>query len=336
MRHSTPFRILLLSLVVLVLALTSLWLLSSRPPSEAPGKLSQTVAAPETAVADEADDLGLFPAEDTNALDLLEFKASKASKTAQPANAEAAVPRKFSAEEQAYRAEFQSQFESALAGDDSQTVELGQFINNCSTQYSSEDAVERSIEFAARRFSEGKSLPKQYAGGSMQNIENLEIFEKFQRETLSRCESSRDLFGEDFWQRLIREADGGNPAARYLYATLQLNPPESGFDFTQWDEALEHNERSTEYTWRNMQDREPLGILAMAQTLPSNSRSPYRHFSTTAVLTTAAIKCGLQSEQLDQQLDGWISHLERIQSQNPDALAQLNQASDEVRRMFCK
>lgn len=123
---------------------------------------------------------------------------------------------------------------------------------------------------------------------------------------------------------------------RYLYATLQYAPAVPGLQFDQWDEALEHDERVYHDTVANMRDREPLGILAMAQILPSNSSSPYSRFDTRAVLTTAAIKCGLQSAYLDRQLDDWISHFERMKQNYPDALGQLNEASDEVRRMFCK
>jgi len=337
MRQNISQRKLLLGLLVLVLAIAGLWVFKLRPATLPPERLAEDVQLPEPAeLPDEIMDAGLFPESDQD-LDPVYFENeplnSKPPATAEVTNAPV---RPLSEEEKAYRAEFEGQLALAMAGDDSLAVEVGLFINACSEQFSSASTVERSIKFAARRFADGKPLPKRFGGSSAMSIENLETFEQFQRESFRRCESFRDLFNNDFWEVLQREADNGNPTARYLYATLQRPPEHAALNFNGWDEALEHNERVYEYTWKNMSDREPLGILAMAQNLPSNSRSAYNRFSTTAVLTTAAVKCGLQSNYLDQQLDNWFSHFESIQTQYPDVLTQLNEASDEVKRMFCK
>jgi len=335
MKHSRTRYKALLGLMIPLMAIAGWWFFTSRPAPVSPAQITEQVVMPEP--SDEAfatEEMGSFADEESDADPFL-FEAEHAPlPKSSPADTDAAN-RSFSPEELAYRAEFETQLEQAIAGNDSQAMELSRFINECSAQFSSTSTIKRSIDLANRRFAEGKSLPKSYAGWPGQSLENIEAFEQFQWQAFQRCESSRDLFAEDFWQRLRREADGGNPAARYLYATLQRIPV-SGLRFDQWAEALEHNERVYRYTVRNMSEREPLGILAMAQTLPSGSRSPYNRFNTVAVLTTAAIKCGLQSDYLDQQLDDWINHFERMQQHFPDALSQLNEASEEVRRMFCK
>lgn len=336
MKQPTSKHALLLGLMVLLPALAGWWYLAARPADVSLDQIAKQVELPEPRVeAMETDDLGLFPKEEY-ADEIFLFDSEQVPPHISSPRAAEAADRSLSPEELAYRSEFEAQLEDAIAGDNSQAMELSRFINECSAHFGSAATVERSIDSASRRFAEGSALPRRYSGWPGRSLDNIEAFEQFQWQTFQRCESTRDLFGEDFWERLRREADGGNPAARYLYSTLQRLPSERGLQFDGWDEALEHNERVYNYTVRNMSDREPLGILAMAQTLPSNNRSPYSRFNTAAVLTTAAIKCGLQSAYLDQQLDDWISHFERMQHHYPDALDQLNQASEEVKRMFCK
>lgn len=336
MKQSGTHRWVFWGLLAALLVIAGGWFLGSRPSTLPLEQITEPVLLPEPATAvSEADKTGFFPddeytAEPGFADPEIDPSPTSLATVTQPPD------RVFTAEELADRTEFEARLEQAIGGDDLRAMELSHFVNECSSQFTSAASVKRSIDYASRRFAEAKPLSRRFAAWPVQSLENIEAFEQFQWQTFRRCESSRDLFGEDFWQRLRREADAGNPAARYLYATLQRAPVASGLQFDQWDEALEHNERVYQYTVANMSDREPLGVLAMAQTLPSNSSSPYSRFNTRAVLTTAAIKCGLQSDYLDRQLDDWIRHFESMQQHYPDALGQLNEASDEVRRMFCR
>lgn len=251
-----------------------------------------------------------------------------------PEAADEAQP--LTAEQQVIRQQIEAEIETALAGDDFEAIALGNLLRECQVVPRSQQRITQSIAHAARSFTNGEP-PKQFRPtGTPVQFESIEAFEDYQWNTFSRCQAARDLTNESFWERLVREADAGNPIARYLFAILPNNPALQGMGFDLWDEALQHSDQARHYTWRNLEDREPLGLLALAQTEGTISRYTAAAGSTRTVLLLAAVKCGLETPDLLQMVDQRLQQMQRVKLTHPNALEQLNTASDEAKRMFCK
>lgn len=260
-----------------------------------------------------------------------------------PVEAEALIKRSqtdtpvaLTAEHLLSRKEIETQVETALSGDNNEAIELSRFLNQCQLVPQNKGQVERSIERAAQSFAEGKPMKQFRPGSLIQEFDSIESFELEQWASYYRCDAARGLIDDGFWERLEREADAGNPVARYLFATLKRGSENAFLGFDRWDEELELTEQSREYTWRNMQEREPLGLLAMAQTGRFGTQFTLGGASVNVVLSLAAVKCGLATPELLDQVDQMIEKLKRMEVTYPGALEQLNTASDEARRMFCQ
>lgn len=261
------------------------------------------------------------------------------SEATTPSNSSAPTdepPKPLSAEQLIVLRDVESDLAAAFAGDHNEAVALAGFLNQCQFTFRDRSRVEQSIARAERSFAEGKPLTQFRPSGPAQQFETLEAFESDQWDTFFRCDAARTLITDDFWDRLEQQADAGNPAARYLFATLMRDPPSRDFAFDRWDEELELREQAREYTWRNLEEREPLGLLALANSEGASMRFNFGRASTIGVLVLAAIKCGLSTPELLQSADQILQQVERLSNTQPELLEQLNNASDEAKRMFCK
>lgn len=250
-----------------------------------------------------------------------------------PAEAE---PELLSPEQEVVLRDVESSISAALSGDQNEALELASFLNQCQFSFRDRNRVEQSITRAERSFAEGKPLTQFRPSSPAQQFDNLADFESSQWDTFFRCEAARRLVNDDFWRNLEAQADAGNPVARYLFATLIRESPATIIAFENWDEELELREQSRDYTWRNLEDREPLGLLALAQQEGFGFGLRGNSISNGSVLVLAAVKCGLSTPDLLQAVDQILQMAERLETTQPGALERLNNASDEARRMFCK
>jgi hypothetical protein len=256
---------------------------------------------------------------------------------AAPADTEA-LSQPLSAEQLIVLQDLESELAAALDGNQDEAVALAGFLNQCQVTFRDRSRVEQSIARAGRSFAAGKPLTQFRPSGPPQQFETLQAFESSQWDTFFRCEAARSLINNDFWGNLEQLADAGHPVARYLFATLMRNAPSQIASFDLWDEELQHREQAREYTWRNLEEREPRGLLALVQSPGQgmSMRGSGAGFSTNSVLVLAAVKCGLTTPDLLQSVDQLLQQVERMETTQPGALEQLNAASDEARRMFCK
>ncbi|MDZ4728373.1 MAG: hypothetical protein SH820_00280 [Xanthomonadales bacterium] len=338
MKIESKSRILLLLALAIFIG-AGLWLFNRAAESPPPdGDVASTELELEK-LAPPDEETGLLAEADLlDAIAALAMPAEKSATDSAPltASPQPDVPATLSAEQVVNRREIETQIEAAFSGDNNEAVELGSFLNQCRLVPQTKERVEQSIERAAQSFAEGKPLKQFRPSNTIQEFDSLESFELEKWNSFYRCDAARGLINDDFWDRLEREADAGNPVARYLFATLQPNSTNRYLGFDQWDEELERYEQSRNYTWRNMEDREPLGLLAYAQAGRSGSRLTSGGASTNVVMTLAAVKCGLATAELLDQVDQMIENLKRMEVTHPGALDQLNTASDEAKRMFCK
>ncbi|HET6566145.1 MAG TPA: hypothetical protein VFG52_12090 [Xanthomonadales bacterium] len=232
--------------------------------------------------------------------------------------------------------EVEADLAAALAGDDNLAAEMGAFLNQCQFAFRDRRRVEQAIERTGRSFAEGKPLTQFRPSGPARKYETLEEFEADQWDTFYRCEASRTLINDSFWQKLEQQADAGNPAARYLFATLIRQSHSGNLAFDRWDEELALREQAREYTSRNLAEREPLGLLALAFSEGVNMNFGAGRTAMTGVLVLAAVKCGLTTPDLLQSVDQALQVAEHLEKTQPGVLEQLNTASDEARQMFCR
>ncbi len=247
-----------------------------------------------------------------------------------------ALPEPLSAEQEVVQREVESSISAALSGDQNEALELASFLNQCQFTFNDRNRVEQSIARAERSFAEGKPLTQFRPSSPAQQFDTLQDFESSQWDIFFRCEAARRLVNDDFWSNLEAQADAGNPVARYLFATLIRESPAAKLAFENWDEELQRREQSREYTWRNLDEREPLGLLALVELEAWGFAMRGNSISNTSVLTLAAVKCGLSTPDLLQSVDQLLQVAERLEKSQPGALERLNSASDEARRMFCK
>lgn len=254
-----------------------------------------------------------------------------------PATTEA-LPELPSAEQQVVLRDVEAQITAAFDGDQNEAVALAAFLNQCQFTFRDRNRVEHSINNAERSFAEGQPLTQFRPSSPAQTFDTLQDFSSNQWNTFFRCEAARSLVNDAFWSNLEEQADAGNPVARYLFATLARNGLPQALAFENWDVDLQYREQAREYTWRNLDEREPLGLLALVEMegRGMGMRGTRAAASTNTVLLLAAVKCGLSTPELLQSVDQLLESVGRMEEVQPGALERLNTASDQARRMFCK
>jgi len=332
---------LVLALVLLALAIPA-WLLlrpqpdTARHPTAAASQADAPTVTSELAVADPSGDVELPdtapPAASHREPD--HAVPPDASATTPPQAESAAAT---TAEQLAVLRDVESQISTALDGDQNAAIELGAFLNQCQFTFHDRHRVEQSIARGQRAYAEGKPVTQFRPSSPARQFETFPEFESSQWNTFFRCEAARKLVTEDFWASLQQQADAGNPVARYLFATLMRHDPSNILTFELWDEELAQRDQAREYTTRNLEDREPLGVLALAAAEAGiGLRFTGSGINTHSVLVLAAVKCGLATPDLLQAVDDLLQQVERMEKTKPGALERLNAASDEARQMFCK
>ena len=151
-------------------------------------------------------------------------------------------------------------------------------------------------------------------GGGSVEFRSFEDLEADMWAQYDRCELARTVLDESLYEQVVRLAETGLPSARYLYSVWPPEPDAMGVTGTL--ELLEYQTLALEYTWLNLQERNSLGLLAMAQSYGAR-RNPL--FTPTNVVqgqvfTLAAAKCGIENEWLSRRTENFGRWLSRFQS----------------------
>lgn len=134
---------------------------------------------------------------------------------------------------------------------------------------------------------------------------------------------------------IARLADDGLPSARYLYSIWP--PYDSVFGAVDSLELLRYQSLVLEYTWRNMQERVSLGVLAMSQ---SYGTVPTGLFTTSnlvqsQVFLLASMKCGVNNEWLSDQVVSFGQGFSRFLAENSN-IPDLDNDAAAIAEMFCR
>lgn len=225
--------------------------------------------------------------------------------------------------------------EAALEGDIDRLVELTRLIGNCRFGMQSEDQVQQRLDRIAQANAhnpDGPVLPGR-GGGSVE----FRSFEDLETEMWSRydqCQVAGEVLDETLYEQVLRLAESGLPSARYLYAVW---PPDQGSPLSVDTLAmLEYQSLALEYTWLNLQQRDPLGLLAMAQSYGARRQSFFTPTNPLQgqVFRLAAMKCGIENDWLEERSKNFGQGFNRFMA-NATELPSLDEDAALLAGMFC-
>lgn len=236
---------------------------------------------------------------------------------------------------------FNNRVESALDGNIDDLVAITRLVSTCARGYSDEEQFQRRLERMARQgeSGDGRSMFAGRGGpggpgGSVEQQETPEQREAAMWAQFDQCQASRDVLDDDLQDEIARLAETGQPSARYLYAIWP--PYDSVFDMVDSLELLEYQSLALEYTWMNLQERDPLGVLAMSQsygTRPSGLFTPANRVQS-QVFLLASMQCGVNNEWLSNRAVNFGQGFSRFQARNTE-VPDLDADAAAIAEMFC-
>jgi hypothetical protein len=227
---------------------------------------------------------------------------------------------------------------SALDGDIDKLIDLTRLINECSRGFSSEEQLQRRLDMMAQRSAQpgGAPFPQGGRGGGRSSVEykSFEEMELGMWTQFEACQESKEVLDESLHEQIERLADSGLPTARYLYAIWA--PDQDPLEPVNALDMLEYQSLALEYTWKNMNERDPLGLLAMSQSYDS-VRSPMFTPGNRVlgqVFLLASMKCGIDNKWLEKRSVNFGQGVSRFQGQNM-AMPTLEEDAIALAEMFC-
>ena len=226
-----------------------------------------------------------------------------------------------------------SRLQSALEGDIDELMALTRLITTCARGYDDEQQLQRRLDRMARGESGGR-VGRGAPGRPVEQQGTPEEREAAMLKQFDQCQASKDLLDDDLRDEIARLAEAGQPSARYLFAIWP--PYDSVFDLVDSLELLEYQSLALEYTWMNLQERDPLGVLAMSQsygTRPSGLFTPANRVQS-QVFLLASMQCGVDNEWLSNRAVNFGQGFSRFQAENTE-VPDLDANAAAIAEMFC-
>jgi hypothetical protein len=224
--------------------------------------------------------------------------------------------------------------ERALAGDVDELLELTRLIGGCRRMEGSEDQLQRRLDRMARFAARNPDAPLMPGRGGSVEYKSFEDLEADMWARFDRCQVAKEVLDETLYEQVSRLAKSGLPSARYLYAVWP--PDQNGLIAVDTLEMLEYQSLALEYTWMNMQERDPLGLLAMAQSYSSRRWPLFTPANPDQgqAFTLAAMKCGIDNEWLESRSVNFGQGFSRFQSENT-AVPSVDEDAAILAQRFC-
>jgi hypothetical protein len=194
--------------------------------------------------------------------------------------------------------------ESALSGDVDATIGLGVLVGQCRSGYDNEKVVQSGVDRMTQSAKQGKPLPGLFLGGTGEthHFKSPAEYEAFVWKQYAQCQTARGMFDKGLRDRLLQMAEGGNVTARYLYAMwIPAQLTSNNEDLMAW---MTYQSHAMDFTWQNIREGEPLGLLAYGQSLLQSGHvyftPPHMRYGPAFIM--AAHKCGLDNSILNQKV----------------------------------
>jgi hypothetical protein len=229
----------------------------------------------------------------------------------------------------------QTTLESALTGDIDDAIAVTEIVEQCRAGYDNEKVVQNQLNRMSQTAKQGKALPGLFmpGTGSTRQFNNYAEYETYVWDRFAKCQTSRSMFDKGLRERLAQMAEAGNVNARYLYA--MWIPTQSGASVENMVDWMNYQSLAMEYTWLNIRQGEPLGMLAYGRSLEQSGHIYFtpRHLRYGPAFILAAHKCGLDNSTVNQKVDnltgGWK------QRNQVQLVKQAESMSDMIVRTFC-
>lgn len=226
---------------------------------------------------------------------------------------------------------------AAMDGQIDELIQITRLINDCRRGFNSEEQLQQRLDFMAQRGAQSGNLPARGGrggGGGSVEFQSFEELEASLWKQYDQCQVSKEVLDESLHEQIERLAESGLASARYLYAVWP--PGEDMLEVVDTLEMLEYQSLALEYTWMNMNEREPLGLLAMAQSYGS-MRTPMftpPNRIQSQVFLLASMKCGIDNKWLEERSLNFGQGFSRFQGQNTE-VPSLDEDAVALAEMFC-
>lgn len=229
----------------------------------------------------------------------------------------------------------QDVLESAIVGDIDDAVSVGELIMQCRSTYSSEQQLQSAMNRIGQSVGQGNPIPHILVPGTGETMKfnNFTEYENISWQRFAECQATDGMFDGRLRDRLAEEARAGSVTARFLYAMWL--PKQHEINSQRLIEWITYQSNAWDFTWANIREGEPLGLLAYGRSLEQSGSIYFtpRHLNYGPAFILAAQKCGMQNQILDEKINNITGYW-----QDRRMMQRLNQAtnlSDEIARMFC-
>jgi len=237
-----------------------------------------------------------------------------------------------------WESEFEAQnaLESALGGDVDDAIAVSELTEYCRAGFDNEQQIQSGLRQTAKMVELGQPIPgilSQSTGETLQ-FRSFPEYENFILTRFAQCQSTKGMFNKNLRERLAQLADAGNVNARYLFAMWNPLPEGTGSDdLISW---MSYQSLAMDYTWRNISEGEPLGMLAYGRSLEQAGHVYFTpvHKRYGPAFILAAYKCGLDNRSINQKITTMTGFWK--QRDMNQAISQAEELSDQIVRSFCR
>jgi hypothetical protein len=227
-------------------------------------------------------------------------------------------------------------FESALAGDEDDVISVSDLLLQCLGMATDEKHIVTMLNRMSDKVKAGNPIPTFTIPSTGENLQFASFmeFEEFQLKRFDQCQATRGMFDKAARDRLEEQARNGSITARFLYAMWLPDQNENTqAGLIEW---ITYQSLAWDFTWANIREGEPLGLLAYGRSLEQSGTIYFtpRHYSYGPALILASQKCGLNNQTVDQKVSNLTSYwAERKMTQR---LNHTESLSDQIADMFCR
>jgi hypothetical protein len=231
-----------------------------------------------------------------------------------------------------FRQSVELMVESSLNGKEEDAITLSQLMNQCMGVADKEKLIQKRLRNMEQSFSPQSNFILGF--GAPSRFESFEEYEFFLWERFDQCRATQGIFEDELRKRIALLADNGNAIARYLFAMWPPTRREEGVNnMVEW---LEYQNQALEYTWQNIEEGEPLGLLAFGQSFRNFQPkffTPVMHEYAPSLLM-ASKKCGITSPWLEAEINHFIGGYGKYRKKN--SIRRIEDYSDEIKKLFCR
>ena len=220
--------------------------------------------------------------------------------------------------------------ETALDGKAEDAISISELARQCN-----QGMTEEWVRIRLKSMSKADFNPQtrhSFGNAQMMSFSSFEEIESTLWAQFDQCRAIQGLFNDDLRERIQQLADNGNVMARYIYAMWP--PVQGGMGSEETLQLLEYQNRALEYTWLNVEEAEPIGLLAYGQSYGSaHGLFTPSNYVQNEIFLLAANKCGLGGPWLEAKVAGIRQKWIEITGGSTDL--PIDVSSNEIKELFC-